>query len=195
MSTTAEMRLAEARGGAEAASDAELMAGAARGDMGAFARLVERHQERVRAIAYRFSGRWDVADDVTQEVFLRVYRSGAGYEPKAAFSTWLYRIVVNLCLDARRRPRMAHIPDDEMAGVSDSSVDGHLMQEEMCRAVRRAVASLPERQRIALLLHRFEGLGHAEVAAATGWSESAVESLLVRAYAQLRERLKDWSDG
>ena len=193
--STAEMRLTESRDGAEAVADASLMAGVARGDMGAFARLVERHQERVRAIAYRFSGRWDVADDVTQEAFLRLYRSASGYVPKAAFSTWLYRIVVNLCLDARRRPRLAHVPDDGVAAVSESPVDDHLMHEETCRAVQRAVASLPERQRIALLLHRFDGLGHADVAAATGWSESAVESLLVRAYAQLRERLKDWADG
>jgi RNA polymerase sigma-70 factor (ECF subfamily) len=127
-------------------------------------------------------------------VFLRLYRSAPTYKPTAAFSTWLYRIVVNLCLDARRRPPLALIAEGDAASTSDPPVDDRLVREDLCRAVQREVTNLPERQRIALLLHRFEGLGHAKVAAATGWSESAVESLLVRAYAQLRERLKDWAD-
>jgi RNA polymerase sigma-70 factor (ECF subfamily) len=167
------------------------MAGVARGDRAAFALLIERHQQRVRALAYRFCGRWDVADDVAQEVFLRLHRSAQRYRPAAAFSTWLYRIVANLCLDAARRPRPARMGDGPAA--SQQGADEPLLRQEMGQAVQRAVAALPERQRIVLLLHRFEGLGHAEVAAATGWSESAVESLLVRAYANLREHLSDWA--
>jgi RNA polymerase sigma-70 factor (ECF subfamily) len=169
------------------------MAGVGRGDMAALGELIERHQGRVRTLAYRFSGRWDVADDVTQEVFLRVHRSAATYKPAAAFSTWLYRIVANLCLDAARRPRLARVPEHDGAAALAMDAEEPLLRQEMCHAVQRAVAELPERQRIVVLLHRFEGLSHAQVAAATGWSEPAVESLLVRAYTQLRERLDEWA--
>jgi RNA polymerase sigma-70 factor, ECF subfamily len=170
------------------------MAGVAARDMRAFAQLVERHQERIRALAYRFTRRWDVADDVTQDAFLRLFRSAPTYKPQAAFSTWLYRIVANLCLDAARRPPAMRVREHDDAPATDPGADARLSSQEMCRAVQHEVANLPERQRMVLLLHRFEGLGHADIAAVTGWSESAVESLLVRAYARLRERLRDWAD-
>lgn len=159
------------------------------GSMSALGTLVERHQQRLRALAYRITSRWDVADDIAQEAFLRLYRASARYQPTAALSTWLYRIVVNLCLDHARRPRPAREDGTEPA-TSQSSGPDALIRDETIEAVRHEIRLLPERQRVAVVLHRFDGLTYREISDVTGWSESAVESLLVRAYGQLRERLK-----
>jgi RNA polymerase sigma-70 factor, ECF subfamily len=174
-------------------ADAELMRRLARGDMNALAVLVKRHQDVARRVANWFTGRWDVADDMAQDAFLRLYRGAASYKPTAAFSTWLYRIVVNLCLDHAKRPRLAALPDEPTCALTGAAPDEALRRQECRDAVRREIAALPERQRIALVLHRFERLDHAQIAQSTGWSESAIESLLVRAYAQLRQRLQAWA--
>jgi RNA polymerase sigma-70 factor (ECF subfamily) len=174
-------------------ADAELMEQLAGGSMPALGQLVRRHQRRVRALAYRMTGRWGTADDIAQETFLRVHRAARRYRPTARFSTWLYRIVVNLCLDEakqRRRPRLAEREIKAEGGPPEDP----LVRRETLEAVRREVEQLPERQKVALILHRFENLSHGQIAEVTGWSESAVESLLVRAYAQLRDRLKNWAD-
>jgi RNA polymerase sigma-70 factor (ECF subfamily) len=173
--------------------DVELMSRLAHGEMECLGTLVRRHQHRVRCLAFRYTGRWDVADDIAQEAFLRVYRSAANYHPSAAFSTWLYRVVVNLCLDWGKRPRIA--PLKEIDPPLDAGPDRGMLQLEKQQAIAGAIASLPERQRMAVLLHRFEGLSHSEVAQSTGWSESAVESLLTRAYAALRATLAEWDEG
>jgi RNA polymerase sigma-70 factor (ECF subfamily) len=179
---------------AQCPPDADLMAALARDDRTALACLVWRHQQRVRAIAFRFTRRRDTADDIAQETFLRLWRSAGRYRPTAAFSTWLYRIVVNLCLDHAKRPRLAQLPGDTGVTPSGPSSDPLLRQEQQ-QAVARAIAALPERQRIALILHRFEALSHVQIAQTTGWSESAVESLLVRAYGELRRALRTWAEG
>jgi RNA polymerase sigma-70 factor (ECF subfamily) len=164
----------------------------AAGDMGAFSVLIRRHQQAVRTLAYRVTGRADAADDICQDTFLRVLRGARSYQPAAAFTTWLHRIVVNLCLDRAKRPKLAMLNEDRPADAG--TPDAPLRREEQAAAVQREIAALPERQRIALVFHRFQGLSHAQVAELTGWSESAVEALLVRAYAQLRERLARWKD-
>jgi RNA polymerase sigma-70 factor (ECF subfamily) len=171
-------------------SDAELMARLARGDMSALGELARKHQSRVLELAYRTLGSWDLAEDVAQETFLRVYRSAKRYEPTAKFTTWLYRIVVNLCLDEQRKRAKAGAslePDvyEQIPASNDDSAE----KEELAEKVKAAVQSLPERQRTALILHRYHGLNHAEVGEVTGWTQSAVESLLVRAYANLRGKL------
>lgn len=169
------------------------MARLARGDMAALGELVRRHQASVWQLAYRVTGRWDWADDITQEAFLRVLRSASSYQPTAAFSTWVYRIVSNLCLDALRRPRLARLPEEPRpAGVTQDPSAPEAA--ERAQAVRDAVAALPERQRLALVLHRFHGQTHVQIGQALECSIPAVESLLVRAYAQLRQRLQDWND-
>lgn len=173
-------------------SDAQLMARLARGEMNALGQLVRRHQDHVRDLAGRITRHWDLADDITQETFLRVLRSAPRYAPDAAFTTWLYRIVVNLCLDAARRPKLVALADPDPPVAEQSASDPPIEREERCHAVTEAVDSLPERQRIALILHRFREMPLAEIARVTGWTASAVESLLVRAYATLRDRLKDW---
>lgn len=178
-------------------SDAELMRRLADGELAALGLLVERHQDRVRRLAWRLVGRTE-ADDIAQEAFLRLYSGVARYRPTAALSTWLHRIVVNLCLDwcRKHKPKLLPGGHPSLAGpaASDSPVgsDSPYEAAERQAAVRRAVEELPDRQRVAIVLHRFEGLGHAEIAELTGWSESAVESLLVRAYGTLRGRLREW---
>jgi len=171
-------------------TDGELMARLARGDMSALGELAHRHQGRVLVLAFRTLGSWDIAEDVAQETFLRVYRAAKRYKPTAKFTTWLYRIVVNLCLDEQRKRAKAGASLEpelyEKLPVSDRNITE---KEEMATLVKAAVQALPERQRMAVILHRYDGLNHAEISEATGWTQSAVESLLVRAYANLRGKL------
>lgn len=176
-------------------SDAELMTAVAGGRMAALEELVHRHQESVMAVAYRFLGRWDLAEDVAQDVFVRIHRAAADYRPEAKFTTWLYRIVVNLCLDVKRRESrrpvsMAEMPADPPADATPDPIEAR----ETAGRVRQAVGDLPDRQRTAVVLHRYDGLSHREIAEVTGWSESAVESLLVRGYAGLRDALADMDE-
>lgn len=173
----------------QAATDATLMARVAAGDRDAFAALIERHREYVHKLAYRFVGRWDVADDLTQDTFLRVYRAAATYEPTAAFSTWLYRLVLNLCRDWRKgQSYRQHAPLSDGLPGADGAADA-VERQELAEAVRRAVEALPDHQREALILHRFAGLSHREIAAVMEKSESAVESYITRGYASLRSIL------
>jgi RNA polymerase sigma-70 factor (ECF subfamily) len=135
-----------------------------------------------------------VADDISQEAFLRVLRAAPTYKPAASFTTWLYRIVVNLCLDAQRYRGTLQLVREEDQYAATRPVDRRLVQDEAVHAVQGEVAALPERERIVVVLHRFQGLSHCQIAQATGWTEPAVESLLVRAYARLRERLHEWAE-
>ncbi|HUW56465.1 MAG TPA: sigma-70 family RNA polymerase sigma factor [Planctomycetota bacterium] len=175
--------------------DVELMASVASGEISALGELVQRHQDKVLGLAYRMLGRWEAAEDVAQDTFVRVYQAAPTYRPQARFTTWLYRIVTNLCLDARRRADRSpvtlgptsDIPTPETAAASTEA-------NERAQWVRRAVQDLPARQRAVLVLHRYQRLSYAEVAEVTGWSESAVESLLVRAYAALRRRLTKFQE-
>ncbi|HUV65832.1 MAG TPA: sigma-70 family RNA polymerase sigma factor [Sedimentisphaerales bacterium] len=171
-------------------SDADLMARLAKGDVSPIGDLAHRHQGRVLELAFRTLGHWDLAEDVAQETFLRVYRAAKTYQPQARFTTWLYRIVVNLCLDEQRRRARTALPLEAVApeGLPASQANP-AEKKEFAELVRAAVQELPNRQRLALVLHRYDGLSHTEISEITGWSESAVESLLVRAYANLREKL------
>lgn len=175
-------------------ADAADMARLARGDRAALATLIRRHQQRVWNIALRFSSRPEDADDLTQETFLRLWRGAAAYRPTAQLTTWLYRIVVNLWIDLQRRRSQAPLPlNPELP--DPPHLDPDLLESaETAQRVRQAVADLPERQRIVLVLHRYEGLSLKQIEASTGWSAGAVESLLSRAYAQLRQALHDLSE-
>lgn len=175
----------------ETVSDAQLMARLAGGERAALALLVRRHQRQVFQLAYRTTGDHVLAEDIGQEAFLRVWRYAKRYESTAQFTTWLYRIVVNLCLDAfkRRRPITGDVHAN--GDVEPARQVGTIEAGERADAVQRAVAALPDRQRLAVVMHRFSGLAVRSIAEATGWSESAVESLLVRAYAALRRALQE----
>ena len=171
-------------------NDTELMARLAKGDMSAFGDIVRKHQDKVLSLSYRVLGDWHRAEDVAQETFLRIYRAAEKYKPKARFTTWLYRIVINLCFDEQRKRARAAAPledaDPALLAESDCNI---AERKEVVKSVKTAVNELPERQRLALILHRYDGLSHTEIAEVTGWTTSAVESLLVRAYANLREKL------
>lgn len=170
--------------------DAALVTAAAGGDEPAFAQLVDRHLARLHSIAYRALGVRAEAEDVVQEVLLRAWRQLPGWRPgQARFSTWLQRVALNLVNDRLRGRRdvvdvdglalQSRAPDPELASA----------RHEQARRVRAALQQLPERQRDAMLLCHFEGLGNIEAAAALEVSVEALESLLGRARRRLRELL------
>jgi RNA polymerase sigma-70 factor (ECF subfamily) len=165
----------------------------AEGNKFALGELVRRHQARIIKLAYRILMNWESAEDIGQETFLRVWRSAKKYKPTAQFTTWLHRIAVNICLDELKK-RRAQIHDfTDMPATKTDNPEALLESKDLALAVQNAVAQLPERQRLAVVLHRFSGLSIREISQSTDWSESAVESLLVRAYAKLREKLKNLS--
>jgi len=173
----------------EEASDEELMGRVAEADARAFETLARRHADRAFLLAFRITRNRADADEVVQEAMLRVWVNAPRWRPTAAFRTWLYRILVNLCLDRRRHAPFAAI---EAAGdPADDSPDpvARLEADETGRAVAGALGALPERQRVALVLTYYEGLSNAETAAVLGSSVSGVEALLVRAKRTLRRTL------
>jgi RNA polymerase sigma-70 factor (ECF subfamily) len=172
------------------------------GDEAAFDRLVERYSPQVYALLTRFLGPRDNREDLVQEVFLRLLRNRDRYEPSARFSTFLYRIVFNLAVNHTQRViqreegslhnrrsddaggLLAELADERVSLPSES-----LEQDDVVRAVRSAIASLPENQRMALILAKYEELPYAEIAGVLSSSEKAVKSLIHRARETLRERL------
>jgi RNA polymerase sigma-70 factor (ECF subfamily) len=181
--------------------DVGLMLRVRRDDMEAFAELVRRFQRPVTALAYRYLGNEADAEDLAQEAFLRVYRSRARYEPRAKFSTWLYRIVVNVSLNAiRARKARPLAPAGGAEGNGRSGlpevVDGsvpeagaRLEHEELAKKVREAIDGLPGNQRLAILMNKYQDLSYQEIADAMGMTTMAVKSLLTRARVNLRNKL------
>ena len=188
-------------GGATAALDldAELMLRVKEGDGASFAVLLDKHRSSVVHFLYRMVQNHPVAEELAQEVFLRVYRSRSTYEPTAKFTTWLFRIATHLALNALRdgkNERLQERLDDDSSDmpvrqISDSrpSVEQSLVHQARLDEVRRAVATLPEKQRAAVLMHKYEEMEYSQIAKVLSCSESAVKSLLFRAYETLRARL------
>jgi RNA polymerase sigma-70 factor (ECF subfamily) len=188
----------------EQISSEELMARIAKGDEDAFEILVNRHQTSVSNLIYHFIGDKTQAKDLAQEVFLRVWQAAKTYKPKAKFTTWLYRIGANLCLNelksARRKKWFSLNRSDENSEhtfeetLTDSapSAEDLLLSKERSRQISDALQSLPENQRMALILKRYDDLSYQEIAQIIGCSVSAVESLLVRAKRSLQEKLKNY---
>jgi RNA polymerase sigma-70 factor (ECF subfamily) len=181
----------------------ELMARIAKGDNDAFEILVNRHQTSILNLVYRFIGDRTQAKDLAQEVLIRVWQAAGSYQPKAKFTTWIYRITANLCFNelksARRRKWFSFNWSDEDGEhtieetLSDGapSAEDLLLEKERSRQISNALQSLPENQRMALILKRYDDLSYPEIAQIIGCSVSAVESLLVRAKRTLQEKLKD----
>ena len=186
-------------------TDADLMLRFQQGDDRAFDQLVERHKQRVFNLVYRFLGARADTDDIAQEVFMAVYRARASYEPRARFTTWLFAIVRNTCYRELRRGGPRTLSLSQQAGQDGSPVAAFvaddrapsalasLLKDERARAVQRAIDSLPEAQRMAVLLRRYEQFSYEEIAEAMGCSPKAVKSLLHRARANLKERLADFA--
>lgn len=189
-------------GGAVAATldyDAELMLRVKEGDGPSFGVLLEKHRASVIYFVYRLVQEQAVAEELAQEVFLRVYRSRSSYQPTAKFKTWLFRIATHLALNWIRDEKHQRGQErlDDMVGdlpglqISDQrpSVEQELLGEVTREEIRRAVAALPEKQRAAVLMHKYEEMEYSQIAKVLGCSDSAVKSLLFRAYEALRARL------
>jgi RNA polymerase sigma-70 factor (ECF subfamily) len=194
-------RVQQSMAGALAALDydVELMLRVKDGDGASFGVLLEKHRSSVVHFLYRMMQNSAVAEELAQEVFLRVYRSRATYEPTAKFTTWLFRIATHLALNALRdhkherlQERLDHDSSDMPARqVSDArpSVEQRMVYQARLDEVRQAIAALPEKQRAAVLMHKYEEMEYSQIAKVLNCSESAVKSLLFRAYEALRARL------
>lgn len=180
--------------------DAELMLRVRDGDTASFALLLERHRAPVIRFLYRMVDNQAVAEELAQEVFLRVYKARESYEPSAKFTTWLFRIASRLALNSLRDGRHEKTTDSLDAETGDEerirelpdglpTVEETLLREARMEEVRRAVKALPAKQRAAVLMHKFEGMQYSQVAGALRLSEPALKSMLFRAYETLRARL------
>ena len=175
-------------------------------DAAAFGDLVDRYQNRLVAVLAHLVGGSDGAEDLAQDVFLRVYRTRKKYSPKAKFSTWLFTIANNLALNAlrdrSRRPTVPLVgtdsgplgprPEEQLVPARDPQPSGAMRSVELAGVVRQALDGLNDRQRAAVLLNKFEDMGYAEIAVVMGLSVKAVKSLLSRARTNLRQALQDY---
>ena len=179
--------------------DAELMLRVRDGDTSAFTQILERHRNQMVGFMYRMVQDRGVAEELAQELFLRVYRARASYEPTARFTTWMFRIATHLALNwlrDHRKERNRESLDEEIAeGVGRQvldhapNVEQRLLTDSRLNEVRRAVEQLPDKQRAAVLMHKYKDLEYSQIARTLECSESAVKSLLFRAYERLRSRL------
>lgn len=184
-----------------AKTDEEWMLRLQAGDDHAFDHLLGKYRAPVVHFVYRLVREPALAEELAQEVFLRVFRARRNYRPRAKFTTWLFRIATNVALNALRDGRMRRWGetsiDAEDAGpqvaqlsAPGPTVEQRLLEAERARQIRAAVESLPEKQRLAVLLHKYQDLDYAEIAPILGCSESALKSLLFRAYEALRVKLR-----
>ncbi|MBS1841243.1 MAG: sigma-70 family RNA polymerase sigma factor [Acidobacteria bacterium] len=186
-------------------SDVQLMLDVKAGDQQSFELLLQRYRTPLVNFLYRMVRSRERAEDLAQEVFLRVYRAREDYEPSAKFTTWLFRIATNLALNSVRdhryekleismdAPIVADAEDGEerMMEVADEhpDIEQHLVDEVRKKMIRHAIEKLPEKQRAAVLLHKYQELDYAEISKILQCSESALKSLLFRAYETLRVEL------
>jgi RNA polymerase sigma-70 factor (ECF subfamily) len=188
-----------------AMSDAEIMLRVREGDDSGFEYLIQKYHRPMIHFMFRMVHNQAVAEELAQEVFLRVYRSRQSYRAEAKFTTWLYRIATNLGVNHARDTKYERAaqnvyldqPDPETGTTPDvadltASVEQELVKDERMRAIRQHVLALPERQRTAVLMHKYQGLDYKQIGEVLKLSESATKSLLFRAYQTLRERLKEF---
>ena len=180
--------------------DAQLMLRVKDGDDDSFRLLLEKHRLPVMRFVYRMVQDQSISEELGQEVFLRIYRSRANYEPAAKFTTWMFRIASHLALnwlrDGKNERERSFSLDSRSDGapVREFPGTGFSVEEEMVQRIRldeirQAIADLPDKQRAAVLMHKYEEMEYSQIAGALGCSESAVKSLLFRAYETLRARL------
>ena len=191
--------------GADESSDAAVMLRVAAGDEAGFNYLVEKHYRAMIHFLFRMVHNQAVAEELAQEVFLRVYRSRESYRAEAKFTTWLYRIATNLAVNQARDTRYERsaqtvyldAPDPETGTTPDVADDEPIAEQQLLRdermaAIRKHVMDLPERQRMAVLMHKYQGMDYKQIGEVLKLSESATKSLLFRAYQTLRDKLKDF---
>jgi RNA polymerase sigma-70 factor, ECF subfamily len=172
--------------------DHELLALIQDGSGQAFAALVERHTERFYRLAFRYLQSKEAAEDVVQDAFLKLWENPALWQPErnSKFTTWFYRIVVNLCLDQRKKKRPDPLNDPDVITDDREPVDETMMRAQEQKMVEKEIAALPERQRAALNLCFDEGLTNQEAADVMGINLKALQSLIMRAKTTLKERMK-----
>lgn len=186
-------------------SDAAIMLRVAAGDEEGFNYLAGKYHRQMIHFLFRMVHNQAVAEELAQEVFLRVYRARDSYRADAKFSTWIYRIATNLAVnharDTRHERSAATVyldtPDPETGTTPDladdePTVEARLVRDERMAAIRSHVMALPERQRMAVLMHKYQGMDYKQIGEVLKLSESATKSLLFRAYQTLREKLKDF---
>jgi RNA polymerase sigma-70 factor (ECF subfamily) len=180
------------------ATDEILVKKVQQGDLAAFSILIERYQERLYSMALRILGSPEDAKDVTQEIFIRAYRALHKFRGEAAFSTWLYRLATNLCLDmvrARKREGGRSVSFEGTESLPEKVADSALGPEELTierdtrQRVRRAIAELPENYRVVLVLHHYQGLSYREIARVLGVPINTVATYIARAKQKLRDTL------
>jgi RNA polymerase sigma-70 factor (ECF subfamily) len=171
-------------------AEAALVSAVAAGDAAAFEELVRKYERPVLSTAYRYLGDRVAAEDAAQDIFLKVWRRARSFKGRSSFSTWLFRVAVNHCLNYReKRGRRRAEPLDE--GTADGRPGPAERYEEDAKSelVREAVAELPGRQRMAIILSKFEGRSYREIAHIMGASPASVESLIFRAKQNLKKKL------
>ena len=186
-------------------SDAAIMLRVAAGDESGFNYLVTKYHRAMVHFLFRMVRTQAVAEELAQEVFLRVYRSRESYRAEAKFTTWLYRIATNLAVNHARDTRHERaaqnvyldVPDEETGTTpeiadDELNVEQRILRDERMSAIRNHVLALPERQRMAVLMHKYQGLDYRQIGEVLKLSESATKSLLFRAYQTLREKLKEF---
>lgn len=185
--------------------DAVIMLRVRDGDETGYEFLVQKYRRAMVHFMYRMVRNQAVAEELAQEVFLRIYRSRATYRAEARFTTWLYRIATNLAVNNARDSKLESsasniyldAPDAETGQRPDvadmtPNIEQDLVRDERMKAIRAHVYALPERQRVAVLMHKYQNLDYREIGRVLKLSESATKSLLFRAYETLRERLKEY---
>jgi RNA polymerase sigma-70 factor (ECF subfamily) len=185
----------------EDAEDVRLMRLVSRGDTSAFEELIERHQALVAGTVARMLSSNSDVEDIAQQVFIRVWKSARRYVPRAKFTTWLLKITRNLVFnELRRTKRHAHVPLQSEPGAEDPPLkdetnlgpDASLLESELQRTIEEAILQLPETQRLALVLRRYEQLSYEQIAEVLDLSVPAVKSVLFRARSELRSRLSKY---
>lgn len=176
------------------------------GNVHAFEVLICRHQKSIHNFIFRFMGNRSDAEDLTQEVFMSVWKTASTYKPDAKFTTWLYRIATNLSINLQRRnrirrwfavseknqqeqyPNNAHLADE---GKTKSTPEDDILRSELSHHVRKTLDELPNNQRLAIILKVYNGLSYLEISRILGRSTSAVDALLIRAKKNLKKKLMD----
>jgi RNA polymerase sigma-70 factor (ECF subfamily) len=180
--------------------DAQLMLRVRDGDEDSFRVLLDKHRNPLVHFLYRMVQEQPVSEELAQEVFLRIYRSRASYEPTARFTTWMFRIATHLALNWLRDEKNERATErlDEVRGGDlparelpdrKPSVEQRMVYQARLQEIRDAIATLPAKQRAAVLMHKYQEMEYAQIASALECSESAIKSLLFRAYETLRARL------
>jgi RNA polymerase sigma-70 factor (ECF subfamily) len=182
-------------------SDVQLMLDVKAGDEASFEILLHKYRSPLVNFLFRMVRDRATAEDLAQEVFLRVYKARSQYSPSAKFTTWLFRIATNLALNSVRDNRHrqmdvsidAPLEEDEAPPLQlpsrEMRIDEHMVERDRAEFIRQKISALPEKQRVAVLLHKYEEMDYADIAKVLECSESALKSLLFRAYETLRVQL------